>query len=66
MILSERDAKTKICPIIAASSVLDETQCRASGCMMWRWVPRKSPEEIAERKTWQGDAVPEPKGYCGH
>lgn len=76
MILNEQEAKTKTCPFMShrmpvegyVDPILLVEKCQASGCMAWRWAPRKSPKDIQERKDWPHlpDTNPaEPEGYCG-
>lgn len=66
MIVTEKEARLKVCPY--RSDPRGRGNCLASDCMKWRWMPRKSPKELEERKQWP--LIPntneeEPTGYCG-
>ncbi len=64
---TEADAKTKICPHLPVDVFVEEinngvlhrverySQCRASGCMQWRWVMSGSVHGMEATD----------KGYCG-
>jgi hypothetical protein len=58
MRLTEKDAKTKWCPMHHAVSPPD-TNCVASNCMFWRWY-RLNPQSWPETDRHGNDL-----GYCG-
>lgn len=45
--MTENEAKTKQCPLVVdcggALGFPNPTNCRASGCMMWRWDTYEGP-----------------------
>ena len=51
MLLTEKQAQDKVCPMIAKEN------CRASGCMAWRWG--------YWQKNMYGPAPTDDVGYCG-
>lgn len=66
MILTEAEAKAKICPVLMVCSHANIGECVASTCMWWRW------EDPAEHVRIDGlppdayhseDLLP-PRGYC--
>lgn len=71
MILTEKEAIKKLCPIKPsvqrATSTMIKTErplCDGSACMKWNWMPNKAPDELEARKAW--DTNPKvPVGYCG-
>lgn len=73
MILTEAEAKTKWCPMASyrnrgGPQADSKARCLASGCMAWRWLARKGPADIEERKNWPlipNTNAEEPVGYCG-
>lgn len=71
MILTEKEAKTKLCPFMSRqfsgpymNAAGYEITCRSSSCMKWNWMPGKSPEELEERRVWNSNPT-DPVGYCG-
>lgn len=52
MVVTEEEAGKMICPVVDHMR-LQGHECRASGCMAWRWA---MDYETGERK---------PVGYCG-
>lgn len=71
MIVTEQEARTKVCPAMSAQLMhpagvnQSVTQkCLASQCMKWRWGTYKSPLEIKNRKELHGMPDAEPQGYC--
>jgi hypothetical protein len=57
MLLTEKEAREKICPHMVRTSYV---KCVASGCMAWRFVRIEIPLEF------QNVENPEPPvGYCG-
>jgi hypothetical protein len=87
MAMTEAEAKTKWCPnsriaVYAGSggaacnrhpqeSVEEDTMCRASGCMFWRWdagsSPRaRAPHTLPSQRAALAELSPDPtEGYCG-
>jgi hypothetical protein len=71
MILTEEEAKTKICcgPLTAGASPAwhDGKRCVASRCMAWRWVDQFEATRTGE--TAQEGAYPTgvlaQRGFCG-
>lgn len=57
MIVTEEEAKGKLCPEITASAQMGIlSNCDGSGCMMWRWEDNdKGPRDAS---------IPR-KGFCG-
>jgi hypothetical protein len=67
MILTEQEAKTKLCPFMSCRNSQSKGAdgdgvvfCQASDCMAWRWGDNSGPEDLA----WRQDK-PLPKGFCG-
>jgi hypothetical protein len=56
MILTEKEAKTKWCPMLRIGPARENWTCLASDCAMWRWGDRIF--DHANRR-WIG------RGYCG-
>jgi hypothetical protein len=71
--MTEQEAQTKWCPYASyrnrgGPQAESQAQCLASGCAKWRWIDRKSPKDLEERKHWP--LIPntnpgEPEGFCG-
>lgn len=67
--MTEDEAKLKWCPMVRCpvdpndngpSFGFEQTRCRGSACMMWRWHTGDDPES----RTKGGICLP-PSGYCG-
>ena len=55
--MTEKEAKKKVCPhkIVAWAVYKCDVNCHGAGCMMWRWLEGRRPEN-------QMNPV---EGYCG-
>lgn len=65
MILTETEARKKLCPMSRNAYPMPDVSdtlcyCGASQCMAWRWVPR----DVYEDKDGS-HPIGEPHGYCG-
>jgi hypothetical protein len=63
-LLTETEARQVICPLTSILFALPKAvagpTCLGAGCMMWRWKPRRHPDDMGPAPRMIRD-----QGYCG-
>ena len=59
--MTEKEAKTKWCPINGDTDAGSSSDCIGSRCMAWRWLHKAGTDENDQPNYYAGPW----QGYCG-
>ena len=72
MLMTEEEAKGKVCGLSMGSSAEHYEKCHASGCAMWRWRAAKLADDpVSANYPRRGEYIPSGNaagkivGFCG-